>query len=1020
MSSFKVPCPSCEAPVLIKDLKLVGTKVECPKCKYRFKVEEPAVAPVDPKKPDAKAAPADAKAGAKAAKPEKKAAATATPSKKKKLVPMLVGGGAVVLLVVIGVFAFGGKGKPKGGPKGSGPGPGGVVQQPGPGPDGVTPPDPKGSNDPKNPPPPATAYSVKNTSNLLPGSTVAVYRFNMDKVRETPAYSALADRQVSALFVASMGFAPEDVETYIQSYAGPARDTFGVIKLKNPSKPADVTAKMALEPKPKAVKKWELHTVRSNLFATAFSQAMAMRALFGDYFTALPPAPAARPMGVCVYDTQHVFIGDLALVEQFLNSLDANGDPPFETVLSSEAGGTTPTAPVPGAPPVVPGPAPKPLVPGAPVVPPKNPVPPAPKPPAPGEKGFTSVDAYRSLKFPLKKALDDMEAGLRTPPAMVYAEEFDPKQYDVQALKREYALLSGALDPMVKRNPRYLSANVIAFSERRLVANLRVTFGSPDDAQAVIKDQVAPGLALFTEMLTLYLSTSKADRVEFRDYTVAGTAPGTGTGNPPGMGLPPGMGFPPGMGGPPPMPGTGTGSPGSAPPLPGGGPPPMPGGGPPPMPGGGPPPMPGGMLPGGGPPPMPGGGPPIGPGPGPGPTDPKQSDTPASHIDLGIIDKQVVIAVDLNWSEDVYRTTVMPRVSGVTNKIKGTMAIFSSEFSWHAVAAAGPKAAETKKAFPRGTYDRPKTDPNRLGLEYPPVQRVSLFYELLPYLGRGNLAARVKPNYSWYAFERDTPDPRTPDKPGAIIVDNLSPGGEWVPELLVPYYPQNAWRATSPFAPDHTFGATNYVAVAGRGLGIARAPVDKNGQVLPAFADKVGMTGYGWGSKPDEVKDGLSNTIYMLQTPPGLQQPWIAGGGATVRGLDEDDPMAAFKYDHPDGKGGKKSGTYALMGDGSVRWIPANIDKDVLLALSTRAGGTSEKVGDLNALAPKIEAPKPPEPPKPKVEEKKPEDKKPEEKKPEDKKPDPKAIDPKAVDPKKPEDKKEPTKLEPAPPPKAK
>src|SRR4051812_30069601 len=57
MTSFKVPCPSCEAKVLIKNPNLVGTKVECPKCKYRFKVEEAkdaapaaAEAPSEPKK----------------------------------------------------------------------------------------------------------------------------------------------------------------------------------------------------------------------------------------------------------------------------------------------------------------------------------------------------------------------------------------------------------------------------------------------------------------------------------------------------------------------------------------------------------------------------------------------------------------------------------------------------------------------------------------------------------------------------------------------------------------------------------------------------------------------------------------------------------------------------------------------------------------------------------------------------------------------------------------------------------
>ena len=409
---------------------------------------------------------------------------------------------------------------------------------------------------------------------------------------------------------------------------------------------------------------------------------------------------------------------------------------------------------------------------------------------------------------------------------------------------------------------------------------------------------------------------------------------------------------------------------------------------------GGPGPGPGGLM---GQPVLPMGGP--GPG-GPGPTDPNAQPKSVSHIDLGMIDTQLLVAIDVTWAEDVNRTVVAPRMMGVANQIKGKMAIFSSEFSWHAAAAAGPKALADpdRKAVPRGTADRKSTS-DRYGLEYPPVQRTSLFVDLLPYLGRGDLARRVDTKKAWYAFERNAPDPRTPDKPGRILVDNLAPAGEWVPELLVPYYPQAAWRATSPFAPDHVFGATNYVAVAGVGLDIPRAAIDpKSGQILdPALRKKAGMTGYGWGSKAEEVTDGLSNTIYLMQTPPGLQQPWIAGGGATVRGLDETDPMGGFKYTHP---GRTKQGTYALMGDGSVRYIPADIDPKVLLALSTRAGGDADAVGDINAVAPKVE---PPKPAGVKADAKPPEEKKPVEEK-------------KAADPKK-DEKKEPAKVEVAPPP---
>ncbi len=41
MTSFKQQCPSCEAMVPIRDPNLIGRKIDCPKCKYRFVVEKP-------------------------------------------------------------------------------------------------------------------------------------------------------------------------------------------------------------------------------------------------------------------------------------------------------------------------------------------------------------------------------------------------------------------------------------------------------------------------------------------------------------------------------------------------------------------------------------------------------------------------------------------------------------------------------------------------------------------------------------------------------------------------------------------------------------------------------------------------------------------------------------------------------------------------------------------------------------------------------------------------------------------
>src|SRR5437660_11113352 len=41
-TTFKQQCPSCEALVPIRDPRLVGKKIECPKCKDKFIVQAPA------------------------------------------------------------------------------------------------------------------------------------------------------------------------------------------------------------------------------------------------------------------------------------------------------------------------------------------------------------------------------------------------------------------------------------------------------------------------------------------------------------------------------------------------------------------------------------------------------------------------------------------------------------------------------------------------------------------------------------------------------------------------------------------------------------------------------------------------------------------------------------------------------------------------------------------------------------------------------------------------------------------
>ncbi|AMV28174.1 hypothetical protein VT84_27455 [Gemmata sp. SH-PL17] len=526
MPSFKVPCPSCEAPVLIKNPDLVGTKVECPKCKYRFKVEEPPPEGGAPGAAGAATATATAKDKKtdKADKKEKKAKAAAG-GKNKKLVPIIVGVVAVLVLGGVGVAVLGGKKDTKN-----------PFDIPKPvasnnNPDEQNPdeqnPEKKGA-----PVVPTIPGSDKIATNLLPGQAVAVYNFNLDRLRTTPVYDPLVDQAVAQMFQGTLGVSTEDVQSYVHCFAGDTRDPFGVIRLKNPVKAPDLLVRMPVLAKPKAVKGRDLYSFRTAPFLSAVSNALAMRALFGDMYSAIPMPPSAaqrdKPFGVCVYDTQHVLVGDYVLLERFLGELGADGYPPFRTeldntpVITPDAAPTTPGMPTEGTAP----PAPPTTPPTTPAVPPKR----------PGGQGFTTVNAYRTLEFNLKRALDELEVDPSGKPILVYAEKFDRAHYDPKMLKKDYLLLSTALDPIANRMS-YLSGRVSAFSDRQLVAQLRLRFADQSYVPEIAKDTLAPGLTAVVEVLKLLLTTE----IEFRDYTVPGSVPPGG-----GPGFP---GGPPGPGG---------------------------------------------------------------------------------------------------------------------------------------------------------------------------------------------------------------------------------------------------------------------------------------------------------------------------------------------------------------------------------------------------------------------------------------------------------------------------------------
>ncbi len=978
-TNYTVSCPSCEATVPIRSSASIGKKIECPKCKYRFVVPEP---------PDDEGG--DAKAKEKpAAKKKAKSGNT------KVLIGVGLGVLAVGVLVVGAIFLFGDDSSPSGTtntnrPSGSSGGvaattPTSATTTPGGGAAGDTTTTP-GSDTPTtatgttggeqaNPmgggekqqaaPPPAPGEG-KDPTNLLPGETRAVYRVNADRLAQTatPVQTALFDANIRALFEKSFAFPVSNVAVYIHCVVDPDREPFAVIRTKTPFDQKAIYEKLDLEKpnNPASQVKRDYFLIKSNAFIDAASQAFSTRSLASLAGLPLPPAEPtrapAKKYALCVYDTQTLLIGAEGVMERFLTDLQDNGYPPFRSELTpAEPVPASPGQPGEGAPgggegglPALPpkpggGPGRPPGGPGGPggqmsapapgtggsdIVPFQQPPPLRPLTPgtggggeqprpgaggpptgprgfpggpagpgggqaAPPKRLYTSVPTYRTIDPELKRLLNELEQDERNPPAVVYAELIDQRIVNAKVLGA-IARQSGDKVLELLSQLRLVGAAVNQFNRDKVNALVALEYVSDDDARKSVNGQIVPLLNQAMPAANEALGT----QIAVRNNVGGGQGGGAGF---PGGGFPgrfPGGGEGVEGGGE-----AGVGGPGGP-----GGPMRPPG----PV---GPPGLSGRFPPGGG---GPGGGFPGFPGFG---GTPGRGQGGQSAVEITLSDRIVTLKAEVDWNEDKYASVVQMAITRLAGQMKGRMQVLTGEIDQHALAVAAARLNARKKPFPRGTLERELRD-DRYRLPPPPDQRVSFLADLLPYIGRAGLRTQIdEKKHAWY------------DK------ENLPAAEAWVPEFLVPYYPQETWRATHPLAEGRSLGGTNYVAPAGIGLDAAR--YDPND---PELARRVGITGYDWGSKPEDVKDGLSNTIYLLQAAP-TQRPWIAGGGSTVVGVDDtDDPMAPFVHRRPDGQ----RGTYALMADGSVRWVKEGIDPAVFKGMVTRAGG--ESLTDLDKIAP--------------------------------------------------------------------
>jgi hypothetical protein len=226
-----------------------------------------------------------------------------------------------------------------------------------------------------------------------------------------------------------------------------------------------------------------------------------------------------------------------------------------------------------------------------------------------------------------------------------------------------------------------------------------------------------------------------------------------------------------------------------------------------------------------------------------------------------------------------------------------------------------------KNAFPRGTAERKGMN---FGRPFPPDQRVSWMAELLPFLGYEDIARNINSERSWRVEW---------DKENKMIDANARMGAVLIPQFLDGSAPPAFWYLQLASIQYRYFAATQFVGIAGVGLDAAEYdPADA------AQAKKMGVFGYNRQTKPEDIKDGPANTIALIEVPPTYKRPWIAGGGATVAGVPEKKSIDTFVCVLRNGK----PGTYAIMADGTVRFISKDIPDDVFKAMCTINGG--EKV----------------------------------------------------------------------------
>jgi Protein of unknown function (DUF1559) len=223
------------------------------------------------------------------------------------------------------------------------------------------------------------------------------------------------------------------------------------------------------------------------------------------------------------------------------------------------------------------------------------------------------------------------------------------------------------------------------------------------------------------------------------------------------------------------------------------------------------------------------------------------------------------------------------------------------------VCSAGYGSGQKLPAFPAGTVPNPKRTAD---------DRLSWCVALLPYLEQEELSRTIDYTAGWNA----------PTNASAM-------------QTALRVFQCSDWMREA----DPESSLTAYLGMAGVG---ADAPLQATG------SSRTGIFGYDRRTTLASVKDGLANTILILESARD-NGPWARGGPSTVRALDPSE-KPYLGSGHPFGgthfaenilfRRGKSIGCNATMADGSVRFLQETIADEVLEALATISGG--ERIDD--------------------------------------------------------------------------